>query len=1022
MRWVSKMNREAEIQDALKNLIKNVAEKFRFEGLDITDVKRDHPVDNREVDIVVFTRGGIPFMFIETKRKGKEPSRLFDPLDVSVVGQVMSYVAIYKKRNNFVVPFVATANPSKIAIFRTPENIEDYVNVEAIHKRDYKNVLKPLKYELLLKEQMERYEKLGLNEEYISVLLGRLASEYREKRIIKVEPTRALVDRFREFVDRISERCRSLVERKISDEPLRTRVKKLGYKLDPENLPLTVANVTRMMTYVLMNKLIFYKILEKTYRLPPLSSLDSSSQLRFGEDLAYHFRRAVEVTEDFEPIFKTGVYDFLPIPDDPELMEYINDFIYTLDSVEIVKIGEQIGYMYEGLIPPEERHQLGQFYTPPWVCELITKWCIKSPEDVVLDPGVGSGGFLLKAYGVLLEEKTGSSDLRLVRKPIHERILNQLYALDINPFPTHLSAMGLSMRNVRVLSTMMNIIPADFFSLQPEQEVLTPYTMKTVAGEIPRKFVIPQLDAVIGNPPYTRWTEIPEETQILIRKRLGRLMREYGLMPQVSRGVEPGIYTYWIMHATDFLKEGGRLGMIISNTWLQTDYGIGFGNFLLDNFRVKAIIDFGAKLFKEALVTTCIALAEKESDETKRLENKVAFVYVPPEKIKAPELVKSEDVEELLEAVGAESSKGYTVTLVDQRELLRDRKWIDMFFKTVDISDRPLMTKLGELFEPLRGNTAWAEWALSHGRRPDPGSSEFHYLSPSKIKEYKLDKWSYPDAPLKDALVYPAITRARHNDFFTFTEEEWKEMHKSDDRCYMFVCHKPRRKLPKEVTDYVKWGETECRAKGKARQIVGRGRLASETEAAKARAKETRRFYGWYDLGGIVPAPIFAIRRAWRKSKFSSCEFPVGISSDAFIGLMLKKNVFLDRTQIKALLAYLNSSFAQSYVESKGLKSPGGIIQLDVGIAREMPILDMRKLSDKQLNLLAKLFDELEHEARKVGGTSGREDIEKLKPKIYEIDRAIAALLGIKNEDVEKVETQVDLMVERRVSAAKRAL
>lgn len=44
-------------------------------------------------------------------------------------------------------------------------------------------------------------------------------------------------------------------------------------------------------------------------------------------------------------------------------------------------------------------------------------------------------------------------------------------------------------------------------------------------------------------PPYTRWTEIPDETKKLIRQHLGKLMKGYGLTPQVSRGVEPGIYT-----------------------------------------------------------------------------------------------------------------------------------------------------------------------------------------------------------------------------------------------------------------------------------------------------------------------------------------------------------------------------------------------------------------------------------------------------------------------------------------------
>ncbi len=971
-------------------------------------------MDHKEADLVLFMTGEIPFIFIETKRKGKESRRLFHPLDVSVVGQVMSYAAIYKKHHNILVPFVATANPSYIAVFKIPEDIENYMDMKAVLERDYKNAFKPGKYSHLLKNQMTRYEKLGLNEQYIHILLERLAREYIEKRVLKVEPTEALIGRFREFVETVAERCRPLVESKIKEEPLKTRVEELGYKLDLNTLPLTVSNLTRMMTYVLMNKIIFCKILEESYKLPKMTSLDSSSSTRFKEQLSHYFRRAVDVTGDFEPIFSTGVYDQIQIPDDPELMEYINDFISTLDSIKITELGEQIGYMYEKLIPPEERHQFGQFYTPPWVCELITKWCIRGPDDTIMDPGVGSGGFLLQAYKVLKEKKVGPSILP-TRREVHERILSQVYALDINPFPAHLSAMGLAIRHVRVPSTEMNVLLADYFSLQPGQEVLTPYVLKTPAGEVKRKFIIPKMDAVIGNPPYTRWTEIPEGTQKLIRQRMGKLMKKYGLTPQVSRGVEPGIYTYWIMHATDFLKPKGRLGMIISNTWLQTDYGIGFGNFLLDHFRIKAIIDFAAKLFEGALITTCIVLAEKESDETKRLENEVAFIHIPGE-------VESTDVGGLLEAVEAGSSREYTVTLVKQRELPTDKKWIDMFFKTVDISDHPFITKLGELFEPSHGNVNYLFLVSTNkmsGVR-NLGSSEFHYLSPSRIKEHKMDKWSYPKLSLEDAFVYPALTNARHGSFFTFNREDWEKLRKSDERCYMLICHRPKNKIPNEVLDYIRWGETECRAKGATRQIRGRGRLANETEAAKARAK-SKNFHGWYDVGEVIQSNIFAIRRAWRKTKFLWCKFPAGISGDAFIALLSKKNVSFNETQTRALLAYLNSNFAQYYVETTGLKSPGGIIQLDAGRARGIPVLDVRKLSTQQMKQLANLYNELEHEARKIGGTSRRGEIEKLKPKIYEIDRAVAELLGIKDEDVKHVEAQVDLMVERRVSVAKGA-
>jgi len=299
------------------------------------------------------------------------------------------------------------------------------------------------------------------------------------------------------------------------------------------------------------------------------------------------------------------------------------------------------------------------------------------------------------------------------------------------------------MQSITVPSTKLNVLVSDFSAVQPGQVLWTPYRVRSIAkGEEEREVILPRFDAVVGNHPYTRWTEILKKTQDMIKQHLKKLMKEHKLTPQVSRGKEPGIYTYWILHAHRFLKEGGRLGMIVSNTWLQTDYGIGFGNFLLDHFRIKAIIDIPLKLFKEALITTYIVLAEKETDETKRLENEVAFIRIPSE-------VESEDVEKLLQAIETGKSEKYAVTLVKQRDIPRDRKWIDLFFKAIDISRHPLMIKLGKIFEPLRGNTTWAEWALSHRKRPDPGSSEFHYLSPSKIREFGLEKWAYPNIPLK---------------------------------------------------------------------------------------------------------------------------------------------------------------------------------------------------------------------------------------------------------------------------------
>ena len=54
--------------------------------------------------------------------------------------------------------------------------------------------------------------------------------------------------------------------------------------------------------------------------------------------------------------------------------------------------------LYESLIDPEQRHDLGEYYTPDWLAERICETAITDPlEDRVIDPACGSGTFLFHA-------------------------------------------------------------------------------------------------------------------------------------------------------------------------------------------------------------------------------------------------------------------------------------------------------------------------------------------------------------------------------------------------------------------------------------------------------------------------------------------------------------------------------------------------------------------------------------------------------------------------------------------------
>jgi hypothetical protein len=77
------------------------------------------------------------------------------------------------------------------------------------------------------------------------------------------------------------------------------------------------------------------------------------------------------------------------------------------------------------------------------------------------------------------------------------------------------------------------------------------------------------------------------------------------------------------------MREGGRLGFIVSNSWLDVDYGAGLQAFLLNNFRIVAVVESHVeRWFPDAGVNTCLAVLERCADSTARDDNLVRFVQL----------------------------------------------------------------------------------------------------------------------------------------------------------------------------------------------------------------------------------------------------------------------------------------------------------------------------------------------------------------------------------------------------------
>ena len=102
--------------------------------------------------------------------------------------------------------------------------------------------------------------------------------------------------------------------------------------------------------------------------------------------------------------------------------------------------------LYESLIDPEQRHDLGEYYTPDWLAARMCQHAIEHPlEQRVLDPSCGSGTFLFHAVRGLL---AAADNAGLPNSDAIEKVCSQVFGVDIHPVAvqiarvTYLLALG----------------------------------------------------------------------------------------------------------------------------------------------------------------------------------------------------------------------------------------------------------------------------------------------------------------------------------------------------------------------------------------------------------------------------------------------------------------------------------------------------------------------------------------------------------------------------------------------------
>jgi hypothetical protein len=568
------------------------------------------------------------------------------------------------------LPYYFTCNMAQVALYSVAARPGQPDQLERMYE------LAPIKHSSEVSAVSDQIDSAWCD--FLEDLEERLRSVEAARPSVTTQDVIALRDAIDEVADEAIERVAQQV---ASDEVFAETVRNeadavFGFSVAlnrkfPADLRSELNQVLRLGTFVIAQKLILYRVLsevgprrEEPFSLDSLAPMGHSTSPPY---VASVFREAanhaINRSRDYETAFNLRAVEeviFL----EPRGSEQIEEcrvgevwqkLVDRISQVSWSAISQNlVGFLYEAVVDPEYRHLLGQHYTPEDVVDLLSTFAIRDPGDVVLDPSAGGGSFLRSAY----TRKTLLGDT-------HEQALAETWGCEITAFAAELSTVSLATANTHEPAAYPRVVLRDFFELEPG--LRTELQIPGVPGqlEVPEPF-----DAVIGNPPYISFRN--QTNQDAVIRAINRRPRWMEIPAFSGKSDE---YVWFVVHATRFLRDGGRLAFVVSSAILFADYGIPLIRFIASHYRIRAVIESAVeRWFVDADTNTVLLLLEREDDAAEREANDIRFVrlrrplaqlFPPPEDAGRRGALEN-FVKELMEAPAGDADPRMLVTMLRQ--------------------------------------------------------------------------------------------------------------------------------------------------------------------------------------------------------------------------------------------------------------------------------------------------------------------------------------------------------------------
>jgi SAM-dependent methyltransferase len=178
-----------------------------------------------------------------------------------------------------------------------------------------------------------------------------------------------------------------------------------------------------------------------------------------------------------------------------DTIKALNSFEPATARLEPEEVRDLLKKLYQYLLPKKIRHDLGEYYTPDWLADLVLNELDYhgDPDHRILDPACGSGTFLLLAINRI---KQWGNERLIPPEELLNKILKNVVGFDLNPLAViasrtnYIMALGDLLRHRTSDINIPVYLSDSILTPKPSEIFGETYVVRTVVGT----FEVPNLE------------------------------------------------------------------------------------------------------------------------------------------------------------------------------------------------------------------------------------------------------------------------------------------------------------------------------------------------------------------------------------------------------------------------------------------------------------------------------------------------------------------------------------------------